>query len=61
MKDHSISVDQDMYATSIADKYLYTVIVKTSTNFYETNFPFDIIFTEDGAYTSDVKVEKLTR
>ena len=30
MKDHSISVDQDRYATSIVDKYLYTQFHKTT-------------------------------
>ena len=39
MKDHSISVDQARYATSIVAKYLDTVKVKTSTKFYKTTFP----------------------
>ena len=33
MKDHSISVDQDKYATSIVAKYLDTATVKASTKF----------------------------
>ena len=33
MKDHSISVHQDIYAPSIVDKYLDTAAVKTSTKF----------------------------
>ena len=33
MKGRSISVDQARYATSIVDKYLDTVTVKTSTKF----------------------------
>ena len=33
MKDHSISVDQDRYATSIIDKYLDTTTIKTSKKF----------------------------
>ena len=61
MRDHSISVDQARYATSIVDKYLYTVTVNTSTNFYQTNFPSDMIFTKSDISTSDDKVEKLTR
>ena len=56
MRDHYISVDQVRYATSIVEKYLYIDTVKTSTNFYKTNFPSDMIFTKDYAYTSDEQV-----
>ena len=52
-KDHSVSVDQARYATSIVEKYLDTVTVKASTNFYKTILPADIIFTKEDAYTSD--------
>ena len=61
MEDHSISLYHAMYDTSIVDKYFYTITVNTSTKFYKTNFPSDIIFTEDGASNSDDKVENLTR
>ena len=61
MKDHSISVDQDRYATSIVVKYLDTDTVKASTKFYKTTFPSDIICTKADAYTSDEQVERLTR
>ena len=61
MKDHSISVDQDEYATSIVDKYLYSATVKTGTKFYKTYFPSDMIFNNDDEFTSDKQVEKLTR
>ena len=61
MKDHSISVDQDRYATYIVAKYLDNDIFKTSTKFYKTTFPSDMIFTKDDTSTSDEKVEKLTR
>ena len=61
MKDHPISVDQARYATYIVDKYMYNSTVKASTNFYKTTFPSDMIFTKDDAYTSDEKVEKLTK
>ena len=61
MKDHSISVDQTRFSTSVVDKYLDTTIVKTSTNFYKTTLPYDIIFTKSDASTSDKQVEKLTR
>ena len=53
MKDHSISVDQDRYATSIVAKYLDTSTVKASTKFYKTTLPYDMIFTKAGASTSD--------
>ena len=61
MKDHSISVGQARYATSIVDKYLDNATVKTSTNIYRTTFLSDMIFTNDYASTSDEQVEKLTR
>ena len=61
MKDHSISVDRDRYATSIVDNYFDTATVHTSTNFYNTTFPLYIIFARADAYTSDDQVEKLTR
>ena len=61
IKDHSISLYQARYATSVFYKYLYTVTGKTSTKFYNTIFPSDIIFTKADTYTSDEQVEKLTR
>ena len=53
MKDHSISVYQSRYSTSIITKYLDTATVKTSTKFYKTTFPYDMIFTKADASTSD--------
>ena len=61
LMDHSISVDQDIYATSIVAKYLDTATVKVSKCFYKTKFPADIIFTKEYVSTSDEQVEKLTR
>ena len=61
MKDHSISVDQARYYTSIVAKYLDTDTVKASAKFYKTTSPYDMIFTKAYASTSDEKVEKLTR
>ena len=61
MKYHSISVDQDRYATSIVVKYLDTATVKSSTKFYKTTLPSDMIFTKADASTSDEQVENLTR
>ena len=61
MKDHFISVYQDIYATSVVDKYLDSSIVNTSAKLYKTPFPYDMIFTKSDASTSDNQVEKLTR
>ena len=61
LKDHSISVDQARYATSIVAKYLDTTTVKVSNKFYKTTLPSDMIFTKDDFSTSDEQVESLTR
>ena len=61
LKDSSISVDQDRYATSIVAEYLDTATVKVSTKVYKTTLPADIIFTKEDVSTSDEQVEKLTR
>ena len=61
MKDHSISVYNDRYDTSVVEKYFDTATVKSSTHFYKTTFPSDIIFTKCDTSTSDEQVEKLTR
>ena len=61
MKFHSISLDQDRYATSIASKYLDTAKFKTSKKLYKTTLTSDMIFTKVDASTSDNQVEKLTR
>ena len=61
VKCHSVSVYQARYATSIVEKYLDTDTIKTSKKFYKTTFPYDMIFTNADAYTSDEQVEKLTR
>ena len=61
MKDHSISVDQAIYNTSMVAKYLDTATVNTNKRFYKTNLPFDMIFTKADASTSDEQVKRLTR
>ena len=61
MKDHSISVNQAIYATSIVAKYLDTATAKTSKKFYKTKLPSDMIFTKYDTSNSDETVEKLTR
>ena len=61
MKDHSISVYQARYDTSIVSKYFDNVTVKTSTYFYKTNFPYYMIFTKADVSTIDEQIYKLTR
>ena len=61
MKDHYISLDYDIYDTSIVANYLDTATVKTITKCYKTSFPYDMLFTKADASTSDEQVEKLTR
>ena len=56
MRYHSISVDQNRYATYIVAKYMDTVTVKASTKFYKTKFPSVMIFTKDDTSTNDEKV-----
>ena len=41
IKDHSISVYQARYDTSVVDKNLDTATVNTSTNFYKTDLTYD--------------------
>ena len=55
MKDHSISVDQGIYATSIVEKYLDTSTVKVSIQFYKITLTSDIIFTKADTHTSDAR------
>ena len=61
LKDHSISVDQARYTTSIVDKYLDTSIVKVSNKFYKTTLASVMIFTKEDVSTSDEQVERLIR
>ena len=46
LKDHSISMDQARYDTSIVAKYLDTATVKVITKFYKTTLPADMISTK---------------
>ena len=61
MRDHSISIDQARYAPYIVAKYSGNITVKTSTKFYKTTLPYDMIFAKADAYTNDEQVDKLTR
>ena len=56
MRDHSISVYQTRYYTSIVAKYLDTATVKASKEFYNTTFISDMIFTKADVSTSDAIV-----
>ena len=56
LKDHSIYVDQAIYATSVVSKYLDTATVKVSKTFYKTTLPADMIFTKEDVSTSDEKI-----
>ena len=44
LRDHSISVDQARYATSIVAKYLDTATVTVRKTFYKTTLPADKMF-----------------
>ena len=59
-KDHSISVDQGIYSTSVAAKYLDTAKRKENSKFHKTTLPRDMIFTKEDDYTSDEQVEALS-
>ena len=61
MKDHSISVDQDRYATYVVAKYLDTATVKVNPKFHKTKLPDYMIFTKEDVSTSYEQVQKLTR
>ena len=56
MRDHSISIDQARYATSIMAKYFYVATIKISKFFYKTTLPSDMIFIKANASTSDDQV-----
>ena len=52
IKYHFISVYQARYSTFSISKYLDTAKVKTSTKFYNTRLPYDMISTKVYASTS---------
>ena len=56
LKNHSISVDQARYATSIVAKYLDTATFKVSNKFYKTTLTSDMIFTKEDVSTSDEQI-----
>ena len=60
LKDHSISLYQARYDTSIVAKYLDTDTVKVSNKFCKTTLTSDMIFTKEDVSTSDEQVQRLT-
>ena len=61
MQDHSISLDQARYNTSVVAKYQDTDTVKTGKKFYKNTLISDIIFTKYDVSISYDQVENLTR
>ena len=61
MKDNSIYVDQDRYATSIVANTWILPQLKASKKFNKNTLPSDMILTKADTSTSDNQVEKLTR
>ena len=61
LKDHSISVDQSRYCTSIFWNYLDTATIKENSKYHKTTLPHNIIFTKEDVYSSDEQVEVLSR
>ena len=45
LKDYYISVYQDIYATSVVEKYLDTATIKEKENFHKTTLPYAKIHT----------------
>ena len=63
LKDHSISVDQARYATSIVTKYLDTATVKVSNKLYKTTLTADMILPKrmSPQVMSKLKILKILR
>ena len=61
LKDNSISVDKDRYATSVVVNYLDNSKIKENSKIHKTTLPYDIIFTKENASTSVEKMEVLSR
>ena len=61
LKDHSISVNQTIYAPYIVETYLDTATIKENPRFHKNTLPHDMIFTKEDSSTSDEQVEVLSR
>ena len=51
--EHSISVDQARYYSSVVEKYIVTDTIKENSNYHKTTLTHDMIFTKEDASTSD--------
>ena len=60
LRDHSISVDQSRYVTSVVANYLDTVTIEQNSNFHKTSLLHDMILTKEYASTSDENVGLLS-
>ena len=60
LKDHSLSVDQAKYATSVIKDYLDTSTIKENPKFHKTTLPHDMILTKEYASISGEKVGVLS-
>ena len=60
LKDHSISVNQDKYATSVVKDYLDTATIKENPKLHKTTLPHDMIFTKEDASISGEKLGVLS-
>ena len=60
IRGHSISEDQDRYATYVVINDLHTDTMKKS-KFHNTTLPHDMIFTKEYTSTSYEQVELLSR
>ena len=61
LKNHSISVYQVRYDTSVFANYIDTDTIKENSNDHKATSFHDITFTKEYAYTVDEKVEVLSR
>ena len=52
-KEYFIPVDQDIYATSVVEKYLDTTTIKENPKFHRTTLSHDVILTKEYIFTSD--------
>ena len=60
LKEHSISVDQDIYATYAVENYLDTAKIKENSKFHKTTLPHGMVFTKEDASNSDEKLEVIS-
>ena len=61
IRDHSISVDQEMYATYVLENYLETDTIKENSKFHRNTVPHNMIFIKKYDSTRNEKAEILYR